>query len=64
MFAIFSIAETETAWNAFDEDCQSLDRKLTAAEHELSSLQISNTMTFKQMMDMCPRLKVALHVLL
>jgi len=49
--------ETETLWNKFDEDRKSLDSKLTAAERELSHCK-ADDMTFQQMKDVLPILKV------
>jgi len=56
----FSIVETEMLWNKFDEDRKNLDSKLTAAEHELSRYK-KDDMTFQQMKDALPSLKVAKH---
>ena len=47
-------------WNKFDEDRKSLDSKLTAAERELSCLK-TDDMTFQQMKDALPHLKVTTH---
>jgi len=47
-------------WNKFDEDRKNLDSKLTAAERELSRYK-KDDMTFQQMKDALPSLKVAKH---
>jgi len=55
---VCSIIETEVLWHAFNEDCDSLVTKLTAAERDLSHLKVKET-TFQQMKDsILPRLKV------
>ena len=58
---VFSIVETEALWSAFDEDCKSLDTKLTMAERELSNFKVDET-TFQQMKVILPRLKVTMHI--
>jgi len=55
--ARFSIVETEMLWNKFDEDRKCLDSKLMAAEHELSRFK-KDDMTFEEMKDSLPHLKV------
>jgi len=55
-----SIVETETLWNKFDEDRKSLDSKLTAAERELARFKMDD-LTFQQMRDTLPHLKVTTH---
>jgi len=60
MFCACSIIETEVLWNTFNGDCKSLDSKLTAAQKELSEVKVTE-MTFQQMKDKLPRLKVTLR---
>jgi len=60
VWTCFSIVETETLWNKFDEDRKSLDSKLTAAERELARFKMDD-LTFQQMRDTLPHLKVTKH---